>query len=227
MNLPKRTHNTDLSDDALLLLDAIIYMNGWVADQMIQGDYRFHMNVGYDHGLADDEVEQVLESLGKSGLLRRVEHEDGNAWFATEMGGRIWESERQPIWDKFVVDWQYGGPADIAYGEYEAPIVPLLLDATEEKPFAVIRSPSLETLKHYVAEPFNLWIPRAEAERSIVCRMDFGWKVFEEMHVMCVPIKPNTINEDALTMANRSEYERRRSWWRNLRQLQSLLEDRD
>jgi len=231
MNLPTRTHNTNLSDDALLLLDAIIHMNGWVADQMTQGDYRFHMNVTYDHGLADDDVEHVLEDLRKIGVLRRVEQEDGDgdAWFATEQGGRLWESERQPIWDRFVLDCEYSAPADDESQKYDAPVAPLLLKATEGNPFAVIRSPSLETVNHYraVAEQVNLWRPRAGAERKFVCRMDFGWKVFEQMHVLCVPIKPVTEHYDLLTTwPDWAEYVRRRTWWRDLRELQSLLGSR-
>jgi len=232
MNLPIRTHKTDLSDDALLLLDAIIHFNGWVADQMIQEDYSFHMNVGYSHSLADEEITQVLENLREIGVLRKVEqeHDDGDAWFATELGGHVWESERQPIWDKFVVDCQYSAPADDEYQKYDAPVAHLLLEATDDNPIAVIRSPSQETLRSYYAatEVFDMWKPKVGSEVNIVCRMDFGWKVFEQMHVLCVPIQAYTERNEstATTIGRVKRYNQIRTWWRDLRELQTLREDR-
>jgi len=227
VNLPTRTHNTDLSDDALLLLDAIIYFNGWVADQMSQEDYSFHMNVGYSHSLADKEILHTLEDLRKIGVLRKAEQEFDISWFATEMGGCFWESERQPIWGKFVVEWHYYAPP---YARYDDPIAHLLLEATDDNPIAVIRSPSQETLRSYYAatEVLDMWKPKVGSEVNIVCSMDFGWKVFERMHVLCVPILSYSERNESMaaTIARAEDYNRRRTWWRNLQELQTLREDR-
>lgn len=118
-SLPKRTNVTGLSDDELLLFD-FLFDKSLAFHHLRMEDYSFHMNCRYSHSLNDADLERALSSLVMRGLLKcrdgkiwRIstsDYVDGKIYSITDSGGRLWELERLPDWDRFVVacQWKLG-----------------------------------------------------------------------------------------------------------------------
>ncbi|MEM9942277.1 MAG: hypothetical protein AAF939_11985 [Planctomycetota bacterium] len=102
--LPKRTGDSSLSDDELLLFDMLFDSNASVA-QLSSSVYPIHMNCKHNHSLDDGELSNTIDSLLSRQLIRSV----GNSaksqctiYSLTESGGLLWERERQPNWSQYV-----------------------------------------------------------------------------------------------------------------------------
>jgi hypothetical protein len=65
---PLRTNATDLSDDELLLLDAMFKFERISENQFCSDEYSDHMNRRYTHSYADDEYHQAFISLEQRGI---------------------------------------------------------------------------------------------------------------------------------------------------------------
>lgn len=119
MEIPKRTNATQLSDDELLLFD-FLFDKTLSFHHLRIADYSFHMNCSYSHHLNDGELLFTLESLVDRGLLHRKFGQiwdvgantcsEGFRYTLTENGGKLWELERQPVWDRYVETshWELG-----------------------------------------------------------------------------------------------------------------------
>lgn len=106
--LPKRTGESGLSDDELLLFDMMFDFNA-SETQLSSSVYAQHMNCGYNHSLDDVALGHTIDSL----LDRNLIHLIGNSvdstdiiYSLTESGGKLWEIERQPDWQRFITTSQ-------------------------------------------------------------------------------------------------------------------------
>lgn len=116
---PRRTNITELSDDELLLFD-FLFDKHLCHHHLRAENYPFHMNCGYSHGLGDIDLEKSLTTLVERGLLTckeamtlRIEFREfrrDKTYALTEAGGRLWELERCPDWDRFLATstWELG-----------------------------------------------------------------------------------------------------------------------
>jgi len=106
--LPSRTDVTELSDDELLLFDAI-FECPWPVQALRRGEYGFHLNVRYTHGLSDEDLRARIVELVDRGLMTTdirdpVESLNRPYCALTPTGGVLWELERKPDWSKYCSD---------------------------------------------------------------------------------------------------------------------------
>jgi hypothetical protein len=102
---PHRTRLTPLTDDELLIFDAIF--NGYhKADLLGASVYPEYLNRPYTHTLDDSQLREFLDhSLHQGFVWKRVHKEDEkdvDCFTLSERGGQMWEQERRPDWGKFV-----------------------------------------------------------------------------------------------------------------------------
>ncbi|MEM7198876.1 MAG: hypothetical protein AAF628_01325 [Planctomycetota bacterium] len=116
--LPPRTHQTDLTDDELLLAD-FVFCHRVCAKDLHRGIYAAHNNCGNTHGLSDEALAPVLDALVERGLFDREDSHrpDWVSYGLTPKGGALWERERQPDWSRFVMA-RYECGDDATNGSY-------------------------------------------------------------------------------------------------------------
>lgn len=91
-----RTGSTELRDDELAVLDVLINF-GVRFQHLRQESFEFHWN-GLSHSLDDDSLRSTLDRFVASGLLMI----DANEYYRlTTKGGRVWQCERAPLWDRY------------------------------------------------------------------------------------------------------------------------------
>lgn len=103
----RRTGVSGLTDAELELLDAVFFRYGSravLSAGVFSGQYNRPC-----HGLSDHALQAVLDRFEKEGWT--AGHDYASAWSASDRtvemtpdGGRIWESERRPEWNRYVMD---------------------------------------------------------------------------------------------------------------------------
>ena len=233
--LPKRSYATSLTDDELLLLDAIALHYGIASRQMDCEDYSVCMNTRYTHRLENKDLSKTLQSMQIRQYIAalEVDYEDadtrwgiaklGFRWGIREIGLRLWEVERGALWDRYITHWWQ----------------PRWNDSDEEideesglkAPFLCINSPTLSIVQAYldtiIVSKCDFNTPIRSEERIHILRTNYsdyklGDRIFPEIHSLFVPTFD--LSDDYTCMDN-IFYEERRSWWHTLDDLQSLREN--
>lgn len=108
----KRTGETALSDDELVIFDALF--DGDCSFSMLTKDnVREQGQLPYNHSLNDADLRESLNQLVENGLLRTFVYayaddmEDSQYFGLTKKGGQLWEQERQPNWERYIYVQQY------------------------------------------------------------------------------------------------------------------------
>ena len=99
-----RTNTTGLSDDELLLLDALFSLQGGQRSAFFAENLSWHLNTKIRHGMTDEQLSTKLDDWEAQGWLAREDGEDEPHFQLTERGMGIWESERLPVWDCFLTE---------------------------------------------------------------------------------------------------------------------------
>jgi len=106
---PNRTRTSFLSDDELIVFDAIFdcFQD---ARNLTSFAYPYQLNLPYTHSLADDELSEFLADSVTSGLVwKKTTVHSGKPfeyYSLSSEGGVLWEQERQPYWDRYVTTSQ-------------------------------------------------------------------------------------------------------------------------
>lgn len=213
MELPKRTHATDLTDNELLLCD-FLFDTSLAFHHMRIGDYSLHMNCRYSHSLDDDQLRETLASLVgrrhlKEGIgpIYNVETRDwshGPRYTLTESGGDLWDREREPDWNSFVATahWELGlnsrGMMRIMCIDERIGRMCLgsMFGAGLVSPIGRIRVRAIRNIR---------LLP---------------WKTFSRVY--SIRCKTNDSIDDEPVPADWSVYNARRTWWRDIQELDSL-----
>jgi hypothetical protein len=193
---------TDLSDGELALLDVLLLYR---ANFYCLRDERFvarfmHSSHGYD----DAKLQKVLSSLCQRKVLKF--DRQLNAFSMTELGCDLWSSERCPVWPKFAAE---------RYGEHRSGKETVSIVATATDTLDEILTTGRE---------LGMWqLDRAKVRRTRIRNHKLiAGRQFPILHVAVAVITPCAECEDFL-YEDVSECERRRTWWRNVRELQRLL----
>lgn len=107
-----RTHKTPLTDDELILFDAL-----WDNDcawWMLRQNHFADFMLPYTHNLSNSSLENTLQNLTKRDLLREylfvyAENDDKRYYGLSFQGGALWEQERHPLWEKYVSFYVHDG----------------------------------------------------------------------------------------------------------------------
>src|SRR5688572_7318915 len=162
--LPRRTHQTELDDDALLILDAL-FDRDRTLHELRRTQYAESVGVNYTHNIQLLQLEKFLADLVAMGYMVRHEDDDsgGQRYGLTEEGGRLWEMERTPEWDKYVRDDTLTGKSG--------------RDA-----WVVVKSPSLDVAQNFLEAAVHAGIhsidPSSWQESVAEGEMLLPWKSF-------------------------------------------------
>lgn len=199
MKLPLRTHATSLSDDQLLLLD-FFFDKRASAGFLTATQYKWHMNVLYTHGLSNIALEATLDDFVARGLLRSDREVDKAILSLTPAGGRLWEAERNPDWCLYVCDLH----------DYR----------DDDSNFVSFISPDQGTLRRFytVAVDCGLVTPLEHPKEDWTADPEFiPWKSFGRLaRIRFSAAITETLSTDW------GIYESRRTWWRSIRELDTL-----
>jgi hypothetical protein len=99
--LPYRTGATWLSDDELVLLDAM-FRNGAARWHLSRENYLIQFNFGYTYSLGDDALDEALWRLTSRRVLKPEPSVPLVYYRMTPHGGDLWSLERCPVWERFV-----------------------------------------------------------------------------------------------------------------------------
>jgi hypothetical protein len=205
--LPYRTNSTWLSDDHLILLDAIFDHGAWEAD-LTQAAIGSLCNLPYSHNFSDDQLQQQLAELSGQHVITRHMNEHGPTVRITANGGDLWCRERTPIWDRFCT----------------------------ERYKTTLRGQTLMSVIAVSAEVrdtfLEIW-PMYPARRRRTVIRDFGlikWHPFTQLHVgLATYDEPNSWSGDEYISHRKASSEhqallrRERTWWRNVKELQRFM----
>jgi hypothetical protein len=107
MEPPNRTGTTALSDDELMIFDAI-FECFQDATNLTSFAYPYQLNLPYTHSLNDKALAEFLAAASALVWRKAVMH-SGKSYeyfsLSTE-GGALWEQERLPNWDRYVTSSQ-------------------------------------------------------------------------------------------------------------------------
>jgi hypothetical protein len=109
MEPPNRTRTTALSDDELMIFDAIFdcFQD---ATNLTSFAYPYQLNLPYTHSLNDNELASFLAAALAAGLVWRKTNIHSGKQFEyfslSSEGGALWEQERLPNWDRYITTSQ-------------------------------------------------------------------------------------------------------------------------
>lgn len=221
---PRRTHQTALTDDELVLLDALFDKHVYFEHLQADG---FHDTffLGYTHGLSDDHLQRTLDRWVAEAILRTYPHTEGlrpvsklwgrTKYALTAAGGRLWELERQPKWDRYCTDsyWK-----DEETGEW----------------WIAVESPSQATARAFLEVPTRCGEESYDLDRATTVTRGgdslLSWKTFPKVYEVRAPESAEGIfggydpeYDHPNNRARRREcVEDARTWWRDAAELDSL-----
>ena len=207
----RRTGSSPLSDDEVMLLDALFDVRRAIDDLRRDG-FRECTNLPYEHGLDDTELEAAVSRLHAAGLVRRTMRRrpsagDGRMWLAlTARGGALWTRERLPDWPRYCTDrmWPTRG-ADRWMLSVQSPTLGIASAFLE----AMIACRLID------ADPHTVVVQRHERRRLV------PWHTFPEVYELRVRYRPDVGGpfDPAERERLRAEYDRRRVWWSSIQEL--------
>ena len=198
----KRTKETNLSEEELIILDVLFDARDRF-ESLMKENYASWHNLPYSHSLETKVLRDLIYRLVENGILSSHPSDlDGTIFYGlTEAGGKLWEVERVPNWERYCTDYS----TEDETGQWMLSV---------ESPAAATVQAFIDCATHCRLFGFKQEEIRRttliEEKPSIVY-----WKAFSTVYSMSVPM-------NALMDANLvdwQEYERRRSWWRTLTEL--------
>lgn len=107
-----RTNKTNLTDDELILFDALF--RSWNTKKFLrQEEFQERLNFPYVHRFSDDELTQIFDDLLERRLIKKRQRQrtakkpkEKLDWFTlTKKGGELWSLEREPNWENYCIEW--------------------------------------------------------------------------------------------------------------------------
>ena len=200
---PPRAYQTPLTDDILLLFDALFDHDDTLG-ALRRRSYAECQNLPYTHGLDDEALERAVEDLARLGLIatRQVQNVATAFVGLTEAGGRLWEIQRAPIWARFV---KHAWWIDDASGDWRG----------------AVWSPERSAAEAYLlaARRYGLLPPEATWDIPVIrerCQL-LPWKTFARAYEF--RLRPPFWSAGGVDW---DEVRRCRTWWRDITELVTL-----
>jgi hypothetical protein len=203
----RRTRTTSLSDDELTVLDVLFCGAFAPLRSLRRSTFKDQWNCP-SHALDDEELTDTLNRFCEAGVLSseqflsemRGQHP---CFGLTAYGGALWEAERTPTWDRYATE-RYGG-CDDSLGRYRVSICALSADIRDD--FWMIGS------------EVGMWA--SDTGRARFAQIPkyhlIPWKDFPCTYVAVGKVRDCSLGCDWLL------YDARRTWWRNVEELQRFL----
>jgi hypothetical protein len=203
-NLPFRTQATWLSDNDLILLDALFDRPASIRF-LRRKAFHAQYNLGYLHRYNDDELRLRLLYLSEQGILRPESWNNRTLFHMTAEGGSLWSQERCPVWDRFCTE---------RYQETSSGRTLMTVIAI---------SPTIRD------DFLRIW-PPTDARRRVATVSDYGlvpWHPFPILYVgLATYVEQRRWTWEEYTAfaeilrEHRARLQRERSWWRFVPELQ-------
>lgn len=198
----KRTYKTNLTDEELLILDVLFDEND-TFEALVKENYGSWHNLPYSHHLETGALQDLIDKLlGNEIIISHSSGPDNRIFYGlTEAGGKLWELERVPDWERYCID----------------------SSAPDENEHWVLQveSSSITTARAFLdcASDCRLYRFHQDDIRIITLKNEkistIDWRMFPTVCSISVPTDP--LPNGNVTDWN--EYESRRTWWRDLREL--------
>ncbi|MGC3969694.1 MAG: hypothetical protein QM775_20890 [Pirellulales bacterium] len=216
-----RTHATDLSDDGLMLLDALFDHGGTPIRLLREVNFRPQWNLPFAHSLSDVELLELLRSYVGRGIVTISDDCDARNYCAiTPLGGALWEAERKPVWDRYAFGREKSKMN--ADGEHVAHVV--LTSYFRSSAAAAEFVNNCRTLGIDLAGRGRIRHHVAKRLPGVV-----EWKNFDDWQVVAILIRDCDPNDREQKSTWVSDYdkvyvaERNTLTWHNVRELQRFL----
>ena len=196
----KRTNKTTLSDEELLILD-VLFDAGDTFEALLKENYASWHNLPYTHMLETKLLRELIDKLLSNGIIKSYVSNNRLFYALTAAGGKLWEAERTPDWERFCVD---SSTVD-DHGNWTLSV----------------ESPSRTTAKAFVecAKDCSLYKFNADDMRTTTAIdgkiSTVEWRTFPA--VCSISIQTYTLPE--VNKVDWNKYENRRIWWRGLPEL--------
>lgn len=198
----KRTHKTNLLEEELLILDVLFDSND-TFESLVKENFASWHNLPYSHDLDTGTLGKLINKLIGNGILRSTTPGPGTREFygLTEIGGKLWEAERGPDWDKFCTDSS-------------------TMDENGTWILSV-ESPSITAARAFLACANDCFVYRFNSDEiRTTTRMDtkiaiVDWRTFPTVCSISVRTYPMLETHSM----DWNEYENKRTWWRGLSEL--------
>ncbi len=205
-----RTSKTKISDEELSILDFLFGENTTVGGLL--NDICLSTQDGQETSIDSGKLVKLLNNLNEKGLVqlqlialnKRILSTVG----LTAKGGNIWENERKPLWESFVMD--------------------LILEHNDSFELNIL-SPSFEAANNFiqVSNKCGLYgsfvIDNLFFEEIIPDESFIPWKKFEKIYKVVINLEDycstSTISEDSIDW---KYYNKNLNWWRTNSELQKL-----
>jgi hypothetical protein len=205
-----RTHRTSLTDDELILLDVLFKWRICFA-ALRREDFAVGFNCD-SHNLDDVQLVETLARFCEEGFLRRKPSFDRRVkkyggWFEmTARGGELWESERTPVWERFVRGHHHEPVPGNVMVSFCGPSAPICEDFLRTYWGEMVRGSRLRRVRLFKITNHEL-IP---------------WKSFPTLHA-AVGVSGEALPFENYLLRDRSLYESRRSAWSTVQELQKFV----
>lgn len=205
LKIPMRSHATNLSDDDLILLDAMFDKRRSLQQlRAVNFGEAINFPPEYIHQLDDYDLRDAMGGLVARGWvdIERGESRGRSMYGLTTAGGELWERERQPDWDRYVRSSSW---CERIEG----------LDQW----LAEVMSPSVEIAAAFYACDREVKIHKA----GLTILDDYPllyWKTFPTVYQILAPYSPLM----DWPSVDWEVYEQNRVWWRDLMELGGLAE---
>jgi hypothetical protein len=212
MEPPNRTRTTFLSDDELMIFDAIFDCFQDAAN-LTSFAYPYQLNLSYTHSLNDNELASFLSAALASGLVWRKTNIHSGKQFEyfslSSEGGALWEQERLPNWERYVTTSQrelglFPTGSQRICGANESicrQFAGALFDAGSVTPIGPIRTRTAYNVR---------LVP---------------WRDFERVCLLRFPTKDSV--HDSLRYTDWKAYNSSRGGWRSLSEIQHYPQEPD
>lgn len=198
---PRRTFATNLSDDELILLDAM-FAGSIEFEGLLPENFREATELDYVHQFSHDELAQVVDAMEGRGVLELLRTVDDELRVGLSgAGGNLWELERTPDWRRYVIYFM-ATDFDTDGNEFW---------------YAEVQSPAFDTAAEFLEAAIECGL-FPEANLDLMETQEYldenlvGWRSFEVVYFLRVPC--GVVEAD--TPVDWDLYEEKRTWWTDL-----------
>ncbi|HVJ84085.1 MAG TPA: hypothetical protein VM452_00500 [Caulifigura sp.] len=193
----RRSDATSLTDDELTILDVLFECSGCPA--VLLRRETFYSQWLLRHSLSDHELLELIDRFVANGWLTQTPPPTtgrlaGQASYGiTAAGGKLWEMERRPDWDRYATDSYCGVPSP--------------------RPSVTIQAFSKRTCEEFwrIGKEVG-YFHHTDGKVRQFAISDNGlipWKWFERVHVLIA-----FLDDEISSRCCWSRFEEQRTWWR-------------
>lgn len=199
----KRTHATSLTDDELIFLD--VMFDGAAPFRMLRQSMFMDYWNSDPHSLDDCQLRDTIDRFCEGGVLEPdpFGYQNQTYYGLTRHGGALWESERTPVWKRYVLNSYRAMPS----GKQMVSILAVSADVRDD----------------YWCTGCDLGMWSSNIARVRFWRIAnhtlIPWKRFPHIYVAVAIVNQDQEEPNTAWML----YEARRTWWQNVSELQKFI----